>query len=329
MQDLAALGLVGVPNWPNHGKPYMLPNWLDPWPNPFYANVAAAGYGGHGVDLAHLMDLWLALPLALLFIAAKIAMTKFVFLRLAAALGVRKSKTAGKFAYQMWLFSFYTASTVFGYLAQRGGGWLAFPQNDESTIAMYRDFPSPPSWEITWCVTFEVTFYLSEILWLFVEARRSDFLEYLLHHIVSLILIAMSYSGYDHRPGCYILLLHDSSDIFLCLGKCFHYAGLTGLSNAAFGIFVSGCVFMRLYCLPILGYYMFYASTTARMAAVNFWVLVCLLFGVIQLLHVYWFTLIVNVISRLMRGVRGDNRSESDRDDDGKAEQRRVNRKKQ
>jgi hypothetical protein len=51
-----------------------------------------------------------------------------------------------------------------------------------------------------------------------------------------------------------------------------------------------------------------------RKAAISFYAMTFLLFFVIQLLHVFWFYLILRMIFRLLRGVKGDSRSDSDND---------------
>ena len=52
---------------------------------------------------------------------------------------------------------------------------------------------------------------------------RSDAFEMILHHLVTIALILLSYLTRFSRIGSSILLVHDFADIFLEIGKCFNY----------------------------------------------------------------------------------------------------------
>ena len=52
---------------------------------------------------------------------------------------------------------------------------------------------------------------------------RSDAFEMILHHLVTISLILLSYLTRFSRIGSSILLVHDFADIFLEIGKCFNY----------------------------------------------------------------------------------------------------------
>ena len=55
-----------------------------------------------------------------------------------------------------------------------------------------------------------LAFYLSALLsLLLLDAPRSDFVQYLLHHVVTIFLIAVSFYTRIQRYGLVILLLHD------------------------------------------------------------------------------------------------------------------------
>lgn len=60
----------------------------------------------------------------------------------------------------------------------------------------------------------------------------------LIHHIVTIMLICMSYDLGVHRIGVVLLLLHNISDVFLDSAKCFHYVGLVGRRHLAL---MGGC----------------------------------------------------------------------------------------
>ena len=61
------------------------------------------------------------------------------------------------------------------------------------------------------------------IIFRWTEVTRSDALEMIVHHLVTIALILLSYLTRFSRIGASILLVHDFADIFLEMGKCFNY----------------------------------------------------------------------------------------------------------
>jgi hypothetical protein len=69
-----------------------------------------------------------------------------------------------------------------------------------------------------YCV--QTGFYIQAIHYLiFHEVRRKDWLESLIHHIVTVFLMSYSYYVNFTRIGIMVMLLHDVSDIFLEVAK--------------------------------------------------------------------------------------------------------------
>ena len=311
---MADYGLISIPHYPKEFT--ALPNWLDPFPSPFHKNVELVGYGGVGIAWDHLLDLWLVLPFCIAFFALR-TLGKYVFPTLARAVGIRKTrvKRTRKFSYQCWLVLFYTCSSVFGYVVQRDQPWLGFPMNRDNMMGIFANFPHQPDRLMTIYFSYELAFYFTELIAILTEDKRADFLEYLLHHTTTIILVLMSYAGYDHPMGSYILLIHDFSDIFLCSAKIFHYAQYETICTGNFVLFLISFVWMRLICLPANFIPTFYIAPLVRKATINYWLLTFLLYGVLQILHFYWFSLILRTIFRLIAGVKGDVRSDSDEPD--------------
>mmetsp|Transcript_10248 Transcript_10248/g.11634 ORF Transcript_10248/g.11634 Transcript_10248/m.11634 type:complete len:326 (-) Transcript_10248:94-1071(-) len=301
-----------------------LPNWLDPWPSPFHKAVEVSGYGGHGVDLELLTHVWKGIPIFLVCYCVGFLCKRILFPRLGVALGIsaRNVKKQHKFANQMWLLLFYSLNTYFGYIVQRDRPWFGFPMSKDNMSGFFLDYPDQPDDLMeTYCIT-GLAFYASEIFSLFVETRRSDFYEYILHHVSTVILIFWSYLGRDHNMMSYTIFIHDASDIALCLAKSAHYVNWQSLVNASFAVFAAGFVFFRFICLPQVLYTFYYLSPVIRKATVNFYVRVFMMTFVLQLLHVYWFYLILRMVFRLATGVKGDTRSDSDKDDSESAKKK-------
>lgn len=257
-----------------------------------------------------------------------------------------------KFQNQVWLTIFYLASTIFGYAVQRGKPWFTLPVNPVSAVYFHAPSPYNPEWNLVIYYYYAMGFYLSEAFSLIAEksTRRADFWEYFLHHIVTLLLIFLSHSTWLHRFGVYILFIHDASDVLLSFTKALHYIVqsedkrvkasssrekqclstspyqsswvfryvLTSSTvNAGFAGFVVLFVFFRLVCLPKMMLATVWLGVKLFRGNFAVWFLIGLLNIVLQLLHIYWGLLIVNMIRVILRGEnRKDVRSDNDDTDE-------------
>ncbi|VDM22263.1 unnamed protein product [Hydatigera taeniaeformis] len=77
---------------------------------------------------------------------------------------------------------------------------------------------------IFWYYMVELAYYVSGLIWVFLEVKRKDFIVMLTHHVVTVALIAFSYLTNYFRIGSVIMLLHDSADFWLEVGlhSCKH-----------------------------------------------------------------------------------------------------------
>lgn len=263
------------------------------------------------------------------------------------ALSAKNQKEIFKFQNQVWLAVFYIVSSYFGYYVQRDKPWFTLPLNDVSAASLLVPHPYNPPKEIVFYYQYGLAFYLAELVSLaFFESavKRSDFLEYVFHHLVTVALIIFSHVGWEHRFGAYVLFLHDASDIMLCVSKVLHYminADVTraaaakrkrrryqsawiyryvlreNFANFCFAIFIVVFFALRLYCLPLMTRSTFGMAPRLRHGNFNMWMLVALLNIFLQSLHVYWGVLIVFMVaSLLMGGERKDVRSGSGSDEE-------------
>ena len=61
----------------------------------------------------------------------------------------------------------------------------------------------------------QTAFYLHQMLILNAEARRKDHWQMMTHHIITVALMVSSYNVNHTIVGCFIMLLMDTSDIYL------------------------------------------------------------------------------------------------------------------
>ena len=281
------------------------------YPPQNYSTTDPEFYAGNGIDWFMIKEMWPALIFAVFFYLGRGAFKTFLFPRLARMAGIR-GKRASKLGYQLWLFLFYVVSSIYGYVVIGDREWVAFPLGKREMYHLFADSPFRADTSIQFYYAYAIGFYMAELLAIFVETKRSDFFEYLLHHVVTLYLIAFSWMGYETRIGTYVLLIHDISDIGLCTTKIAHYVGNEFLVNVNFVFFFVSFIAMRLVCLPSLTIGIYYLGPLVRPISTNCWYLAIFVGIVLQALHIFWFYLIIRMLYRLLSGGTGDVRSDDD-----------------
>ncbi|XP_006803352.2 ceramide synthase 2-like [Neolamprologus brichardi] len=214
-----------------------------------------------------------------------------------------------KFCEASWRFVFYLTSFTAGLGSLIDTPWFW----DQSEC--WRGYPKQPVSEAHyWYYMLEMGFYLSLLLSISVDVKRKDFKEQVVHHIATIILIGFSYIANYVRVGTLVMLVHDSADIILEVGKMLHYALWATTCDVLFVLFALVFLVTRLYVFPsriihttlivsmqfyepFFGYYFFNA----------------LLF-VLQLLHIYWAYLILRMVYRFafVGKIEGDVRSDEE-----------------
>ncbi|CAG8902085.1 unnamed protein product [Penicillium salamii] len=94
------------------------------------------------------------------------------------------------------------------------------------TKAMYEGFPHRVHGaEFKAYYLFEAAYWAQQalVMVLGMEKPRKDFRELVMHHVVTLVLIGLSYRFHFAYMGIAIYITHDISDFFLALSKSLHY----------------------------------------------------------------------------------------------------------
>lgn len=280
--------------------------------------VPAEAFDSLGHHWEALYALWPSLMFTAMFFILRSVCKYHVIPPVARLCGI-KGKLVNKFSYQGWLLIFYISSTIYGHVTLRDKPWVAYPVGENEIFAIGDKWRTVPHTEIGWYYSYQIGFFVAELYAIFTEPRRSDFYEYLAHHIVTLYLIIFSWAGYETRIGSYVLIIHDIVDIFLCFAKITNYMKTRDIIMVpAFLCFVASYAFYRMYCLPMLSIGLF-GKTLGDHPAWSSAMLLYILAFALQGLHVFWFYLILRVIYRLVfMGVKNDVRS--DQEDEGEEE---------
>jgi len=102
------------------------------------------------------------------------------------------------------------------------------PRQQSETSTLWSVLPSNPSVHALYLMQvaiWSVTFFSH----LFIEERHKDFLMMSIHHLVTIALLAVSYSMNLVAIGTVVLFLHDTSDIVVDLLKLANYLKLEGV----------------------------------------------------------------------------------------------------
>jgi len=226
-----------------------------------------------------------------------------------------------KFVEALWRAIFYSGFSIVGYLAlftPTTAIWVT------DTIHFWKDWPNH---EISPMLLFyyhiQLGCYIHQLLW--TEVSRSDAVEMIIHHFVTISLLIISFLTNFVRVGSVILLLHDLSDIFLEVAKVLNYSSkplhrhwLKAAVDGIFAIFAVTFFVTRLVIYPGRVLYSMHTEGKATVG-VEFWGAYIFppLLWALQILHVFWFYLIAKMIFKLLfTNIEGDERSDADEDED-------------
>eukprot|EP00455_Lapot_gusevi_P055649 TRINITY_DN9072_c0_g1_i2.p1 TRINITY_DN9072_c0_g1~~TRINITY_DN9072_c0_g1_i2.p1 ORF type:complete len:307 (-),score=17.62 TRINITY_DN9072_c0_g1_i2:46-966(-) len=131
------------------------------------------------------------------------------------------------------------------------------------------------------------------------ERNKMDFTAYIFHHVATISLIVASRMFRRTNAGLVIFLLHDFSDIFLHIGKTGVVMDTTWLSNSCMAVFTLSFVAARLVGLPVFIYHVWqYAHLYNDIPGADSveYHLVLVSLCTLQVLHIFWFFLILSSI---------------------------------
>ena len=151
---------------------------------------------------------------------------------------------------------------------------------------------------------------------LFLDEKRRDYIMMVIHHVVTITLITMSYILQYTEMGLLILFLHEINDILLELSKTCHYLTpradgkknqfLHKLVDPLVVIFALSWIPTRLYLYPLRGIHELTKVTrkTCHFPSIAF---AAVLLSILLVLNIIWFFMIIRaLINRLVLGKMTD-----------------------
>ncbi|VBB32392.1 unnamed protein product [Acanthocheilonema viteae] len=188
----------------------------------------------------------------------------------------------------------------------------------------WRHWPRHPlTNSVWWYYVIETAFYCSLIVSsLLFDIRRADFIQMTFHHVITVLLLLLSFVMNMVRIGTLILFSHDIADVFLELGKLCRYAGWKTVLTCVFLTFMVVWIVTRLIYFPffIIRSILFDApiliQADYRWENIRQPPIVPRLFAVMLLslliLHIYWTFIIIKIALKSVKGNIDDIREESD-----------------
>ncbi|KAG5062934.1 hypothetical protein JHK85_004117 [Glycine max] len=226
---------------------------------------------------------------------------------------LERKKKISKFKESAWKCVYFLSAEIFALAVTYDEPWFTDTRLKLKVLYMYA-----------------AGFYTYSILALvFWETKRSDFVVSMGHHVITVILIVLSYIFRFVRVGSVVLALHDASDVFIETGKMSKYSGAETTASIAFILFVLCFTVTRIIYYPfwILRSTSYEVVHALKMDLVDgplyYYVFNSLLYF-LQVLHIYWWVLMLRMLVKQIQEkgkVSEDIRSDSEDEDEHKHEE--------
>lgn len=168
-------------------------------------------------------------------------MLRYVLQHIIAPRLVSENKTiTTKFRGSVWRSFAYTVLLLFGLFTLCTEDWVLSPSQYS-----YKWPANKTPYKIVLYYKIEMIHYALSLVYVFIEPKMKDFNQMVVHHIVTLYLILVSYRIKFLRYGAPIMLLHDFSDPFMEIGKTLFYLKKQEIADQFFVVFAAIFVINR------------------------------------------------------------------------------------
>lgn len=171
--------------------------------------------------------------------------------------------------------------------------------------------------------------YFQALVSVLLEFKRKDFVEMVVHHLVTIAVIYVSYVYGWNRVGVVVMVLLDPADVPLHLAKlCKYTADASGrhrwqfLADRLFEVFGVTFFVTRIVLYAYVCWSAHIEATRYFPKGLPEWTCVVLLYTLL-VLQVYWFSLIVKVVVRMMGGSNVEDIRSDDEDEPAKGEKKK------
>lgn len=262
---------------------------------------------------------------------------QWILAPLAHRLGLHKGKSQ-RFMEQGYTIMYFTCSASYGIWVMSHTRMWYF-----NTTEFYADYPHKDhlaNFKVYYLCQFAYWLQQFIVLALQLEKPRKDFPELVVHHIVTLLLIGLSYRFHFTHIGLAVFITMDSSDVWLALSKNLNYVDSVATAPV-FVVFIFVWFYTRIYLSIVILW-----SVVTEFELVGPWYLnwetehykcwisqyVCFgLLAAILLLNIYWSFLILRIAYRFLvkAGLKDDRSDDEDADGSSSDSSRQMTKKRE
>lgn len=244
----------------------------------------------------HLLDhkiCFIVVFLALL--ASKYFITRILYKKILANKGVtfKTPLQNSKYGLSLYKFIFYISALVIGFFTLKDEDWVL---NTDKLVDSLGEVP----FKFKFYYIYEMCFYTLELLTIFYEPKKKDFIQMVLHHISTLVLMMASSRKKLMKFGLVIMPLHDVSDPILEFCKLENYTNDKIVANVGFLVFTCSFLFMRLFVYPKYVLMSAY-SALFKNKPLPSEIVIAVLLACLQIMHIIWAKFILAVLFKLIK----------------------------
>jgi hypothetical protein len=203
--------------------------------------------------------------------------------------------------------SMYLFLTIFGYIVLKdinyfpkslfGKGSLPNMFINGYPKSFYLD--KPPLFDFYYMIC--LSYFTSDLVGLFVEAKQTDFINMLLHHVCTISLIVFSHLVHYSNVGTIVLFLHMESDIFVHVTRFLLQTDAPEIIKDISGLFlVFNFLYTRIYVLGDI-IYVLYMYVTWK-GIIDWFLLIFL--TIIYIMHINWAIMLLQKMFALFMGIK-------------------------
>ncbi|KAG8178483.1 hypothetical protein JTE90_024643 [Oedothorax gibbosus] len=249
-------------------------------------------------------DLLFVILLSIIWTVFRHFASEKIFKPLAVQYGLSPTNQA-KMPESAWKFTYYLCAWSFSLYVVVLSGKYTFFQKPSSVWTGWSLGASPPV-DIYLMYMGQCGFYLHSLYaTMFLDQWRKDSLVMMIHHVLTLALISISYLLRYHNIGTLVLLTHDFCDILLEFTKLNVYFKIQNgklikahelCANASFLGFSVAWFVSRLYCYPMRVLYAATYYVQKQQLELPCALLMNSLLWILQILNIYWFLFILKFL---------------------------------
>lgn len=218
-----------------------------------------------------------------------------------------KPSTLVKFCENVWRLLYYTYSFVYGVIVLWDKPWFW------DVKSCWYGYPHQSvDNDIWWYYMISMAFYWALTVTQFFDNKRKDFWQMFIHHMITLLLMALSWVCNLHRVGSLVLVVHDCADILLEAAKITKYAKYQKICDCLFAAFTVVWIITRLGFYPRIIYSSSVEAPRILPMFPAYYIFNSLLI-LMLCLHVVWTYIILQIAHTALKSgqMEGDIRSSS------------------